>query len=308
MISADRIVHTVKENRLLLLGLAVAAGYWTVEAAIDSFVFGLGSVYERLIPHDANETWMRLIVLLLIIIFSSYAQVLITRSRRLEAERKDMLSMLAHDMKNPLITAAGFVARLLSGKEGPLTGKQVSRLEIVDEELGLLKGMIADFLEFSRLETREHQPVREAMNLKMELYKTVEMARTEAEKKGVSLLLDIPEDIPDTITADAMLITRATTNLLDNAIKYSPRGGTVEIRLAEKGPHILIKVIDTGIGIPEAHLPHVFDLFYRVNRDAKGSGLGLSIVKKIAEAHGGSIEVESASGKGSTFTLVLPKK
>lgn len=104
------------------------------------------------------------------------------------------------------------------------------------------------------------------------------------------------------------MISRVIRNLLDNAIKYTDSGGTVTVKVTARGDEILVSVKDTGVGIPEDHLPHIFDAFYRVRRDAKGSGLGLSIAKTIIEAHGGRIWAESIPAKGSVFSFTLPKQ
>lgn len=232
----------------------------------------------------------------------------ITERRRLEREWKNLLSMFAHDMKNPVTACSGFLSRLLSGKAGPLEEKQLAYLGIIGEEISVLQKLIADFLEFSRLESMEYRPVLSPVNIKTAVYKNLEIARMAAEKKGLKILLEMPEDIPEVIQADALLLDRVVTNLLDNAVKYSNPGGSVSVRLSDTGTHILVQVTDTGIGISEEHLPHVFDAFYRVSRDSRGSGLGLSIVKKIVEAHSGKIWAESVQGKGSTFSFTLPKQ
>ena len=231
----------------------------------------------------------------------------ITELKRLERERKNILSMFAHDMKNPVITAEGFISRILSGKTGPLTEMQKNYLELVKEELDGLQGLITDFLEFSRFEATECKPVLRPFNMEASMRKHIEIAKVEAEKKNIAINFETCE--AEAVTnADAMLISRVITNLLDNAIKYTNPGGAVTVRLDERGEDILVQVTDTGIGIPEDHLPYIFDAFYRGKRDLKGSGLGLSIAKTIVEAHGGRIWVESIPGKGSTFSFTLPKK
>ena len=107
-----------------------------------------------------------------------------------------------------------------------------------------------------------------------------------------------------------MRISQLLSNLIDNAIKYTPRGGTVTFSLSSEGGRAVFRVVDTGVGISKEDVPYIFDRFYRVDkarsRDVGGAGLGLSICKGIAEAHGGTLEVESAPGRGSTFTLKLP--
>jgi signal transduction histidine kinase len=103
------------------------------------------------------------------------------------------------------------------------------------------------------------------------------------------------------------MISRVVANLLDNAIAYTDGGGSIHVRLSEKDGELQVSIADTGRGIPEDQLPYIFDAFYRINRDTKGSGLGLFIAKTIVEAHGGRISVESSPGKGSVFSVMLPK-
>ncbi len=228
-------------------------------------------------------------------------------SYRLERERKDMLSMFAHDMKNPLIVTVGFLSRLLSGKAGPFTEKQMEYLELMKGELGRLERYIKDFLELSRLESSGYNPVPSLFNMAAALKMRIEMGRISAEKKNITIGFEIPEDKAVIVSADAIQIDRVITNLLDNAIKYTNPGGTIMVKLLDKDKEALVQVTDSGIGIPEEHISHIFDAFYRVSRDAKGSGLGLSIAERMVKANGGKIWVESIYGKGSTFNFTLPK-
>jgi PAS domain S-box-containing protein len=231
----------------------------------------------------------------------------ITETKRLERERKNILSMFAHDMKNPVVVSGGFLARLLSGKAGLLSDKQKSYLELVKDELSRLQELIADFLEFSRFEAKECRPLRSPCSLAAALRRHIAAARVEAEKKDILLNLEMGS-VPPEIGADPAMIDRVIVNLLDNAIKYTGQGGSVTLRLVNREKDIMVQVADTGPGIGEEHLPYLFDAFYRVSRDTKGSGLGLSIAKTIIDAHGGRIWVESTPGTGSVFTFVLPKK
>jgi len=229
-------------------------------------------------------------------------------SRRLERERKDMLSMFAHDMKNPLITVGGFLSRLISGKAGPLTEKQVNYVELMRNELRRLERYITDFLELSRLESSGYEPVPVPFNMAAALKMRIEMARIEADKKDINIQFEIPEDAAVMVSADAIQIDRVIANLMDNAIKYTGSGGTITVKLLDRDADVLVQVADTGIGITEEHIPHIFNAFYRAGRDAKGSGLGLSIAKRTVEANGGKIWVESVHEKGSAFSFTLPKQ
>jgi PAS domain S-box-containing protein len=232
----------------------------------------------------------------------------ISDDKQRERERKNILSMFAHDMKNPVTTAGGFLSRLLSGKAGALTEKQKSYLEMVREELYKVSDLIADFLEFSRIGAKAYIPVPRPFNIRKNMNSAVEAAKIEADKKSISLLFEVSGEIPPTTLADSAMIDRVIANLLDNAIAYTNKGGTIAVRLSDADNDVLVSVTDTGTGIPEDQLPYIFDAFYRISRDAKGSGLGLFIAKTIIEAHGGRIWVESKRDKGSTFSFTLPKQ
>ena len=230
----------------------------------------------------------------------------ITETKKEARERKNILAMFAHDMKNPVIIAAGFLSRLLAGKGGDLTEKQLCCLQMVNDNLRKVEELLADFLEFSKLETEEYIPRTGPYNITERIGKHIEEMRIEAENKNIRIDLECPEDVPETMCADAMMLDRVITNLLTNAVKYSEPSGHITVTLARDNRDISVHVTDTGIGIPEDHLPYLFDAFYQVNRNAKGSGLGLAISKKIIEAHGGRIWVESALGAGTTFSFTLP--
>jgi two-component system phosphate regulon sensor histidine kinase PhoR len=231
----------------------------------------------------------------------------ITEIKKLERERKNILPMFAHDMKNPVITVSGFLSRLLSGKAGQLTEPQMNYLMMMKDELAKVEELIGDFLEFSRFEATQYRPLKSAFNIEEALNNQIERIKPEADKKGIGLSFEYPENFIPVISADGKMIERVIVNLFDNAVKYSPPDSSITVKLADWNLEVLIQVADTGIGISEEHLPYVFDAFYRVRRDSEGSGLGLSIAKAIIEAHGGKIWVKSAAGKGSTFSFTLPK-
>jgi len=231
----------------------------------------------------------------------------ITAVKQREKERDSFLSMLAHDMKNPVITSIGFLSRLLNGKTGPLTEKQRNTLELIMEDQRKLELLIRDFLEYSRLENRQNKPVLTSFSMRDALDKKIASGQAEYDKKNVQIGFDKSGGNP-IISADTIMINRVITNLLDNALKYTNSGGRISVNLEDREKDVLVQITDTGIGIPEEHLPHVFDAFYRINEDSKGTGLGLSIVKKIVEAHRGKIWVESKLGEGSTFSFTLPKQ
>jgi two-component system, OmpR family, phosphate regulon sensor histidine kinase PhoR len=231
----------------------------------------------------------------------------ITEIKKLERERKNILPMFAHDMKNPVITVSGFLSRLLSGKAGQLTEPQLNYLHMMKDELTKVEDLISDFLEFSRFEATQYRPLKSAFNIEGLINNQIERIRPEADKKDIRISFEYPENFIPVISIDGKMIERVIVNLFDNAIKYSPSNSSITVKLADWNLEVLVQVIDVGIGISEEHLPYIFDAFYRVSRDSEGSGLGLSIAKAIIEAHGGKIWVKSQMGKGSTFSFTLPK-
>ena len=280
----------------------------------NKYIFGenIGKPYVWEYHDKVNQRWYRCIDRAIKWPGGKWARyataVDISAFKELEKERKNILSMFAHDMKNPIIIAAGFLSRVLSGKAGPLTEKQINYMELMCEELNKLERFITNFLEFSRLEAKEYKPVPLPFNIEIAIKKHIEGAKIQADKKNIKIMFEIPEDIPVVVNADAVQIDRVIANLLDNAIKYSDSPGTIIAKLLNRDEDILVQVIDTGIGIPEDHLPYIFDAFFRASRNSMGAGLGLSIAKTIVEAHGGKIWVESTPQKGSTFIFTIPKR
>jgi signal transduction histidine kinase len=228
--------------------------------------------------------------------------------REFVMEWKNILYMLAHDMKNPVTTAGGFLSRLFSGKYGSFTERQQDYLELIRDNLGKLDRLIKLLFDFLRFESKEYKLILNPLNILTIFSKNIEILKTEADKKNIKILFNEPENIDSVINADGLMINGVITNLLENAVKYTNQGGTITVRLSDIGNDLLVKIMDTGIGISEKHLPHIFDAFYRVDGDSGGSGLGLFIVKSIIEAHGGRIWAESIPGNGSSFSFTLPKE
>ena len=218
-----------------------------------------------------------------------------------------MLSMFAHDMKNPILIAEGFLSRVYSGKAGPLTDKQLSHLGLVNNAISRVGKFITNFLEYSRIESGEYKTDPAPFDLAMSIEKNLESLRIEAEKKNIKLVFEVMDSRTAAVHANVTQIDRVLVNLLDNSIKYTNPGGTITVTLSNRDKDLLVQVADTGTGIPEEHIPYLFNPFYRVTGDSKGSGLGLAIVKTIVETNGGRIWVNSIYGKGSTFAFTLPK-
>ena len=234
----------------------------------------------------------------------------ISRLKKLEREKENIISMAAHDMKSSLTIIGGFALRLL--KKGSQTDeKKVKRyLNIIKDESGKLESLINDFLEFSRLQTGQLKLNFSATSLDKGLMELLNAYWLKASQSGLEMVLENEDELKLTIIeADVRQLRRVFTNLLDNAIKFSKEKGTITISANETTDEVMVKVKDEGIGIKNDQLPYIFDSFHQnhTGKEAEGFGLGLAAVKTIVEAHGGKIFVESEWGKGSVFTLVLPK-
>jgi len=229
--------------------------------------------------------------------------------KTLEREKDNFISMVAHDMRSSLSIIGGFVLRLLRKDSKTEEGKKEKYLQVVKTEEKKLERLIDDFLEFSRLQTgrlKLNPTTISVDKLLIELYEAYEPKATEM---GIILRLQNDSDLP-LIEADSRQLQRAFTNLLENAMKFSPKGGIITLSAHRGEGAILAEVRDEGMGIPPDELPYIFDAFHRgeVGEEIKGYGLGLASVKAIVEAHGARVLVESERGKGSTFRVVLPEQ
>ncbi len=233
----------------------------------------------------------------------------VTRLRRLEQVRRDFAANVSHELKTPVTAIKGFVETLL---DGALDNANDARrfLGIVAAQAERLGAIIEDLMELAHIEqqSEREQVALRAGKLREVLDSALDACRFQASEKNVKLELDCPKDVQARI--DANLLERAVFNLLDNAVKYSPPGATVEVAVVRDSEELRIDVRDVGCGIAREHLPRIFERFYRVDkarsRQLGGTGLGLAIVKHIAQAHQGRASVNSKPGEGSTFSIHLP--
>ena len=231
----------------------------------------------------------------------------LTPVKHQETDRQQLVNMFAHDLKTPVVGAAGLIRRLLQGKLGPLTETQMSHLQVIDQELKGLEKLITRFLEFARLDLRILTPQPKVLNVLEECRKVITLLRPLAEDKDIILETNLPPEIPD-LRADPLLVQRVLQNLLENAIKYSPAHSRVMLAVRVEDLAINCSVQDQGPGISADDLPHLFESFYRGERegDTRGFGLGLAAVKRIIDALGGRIWVNTAPGHGCTFYFTFP--
>jgi two-component system phosphate regulon sensor histidine kinase PhoR len=230
----------------------------------------------------------------------------LTLVKRMETERRHLVNMFAHDLKTPIVGTAGLIRRLLQGKLGPLTPPQINYLQTVDRELHRLENLISHFLEFVRLDLRIMTPQSQDLDVKEECQEVLTLLHPLAEAKNITLEMNLAPEIPK-LKADPFLFRRVLENLIGNAIKYSPSESTVRLEAQVEDPAVRFAVKDQGPGISPEDLSHLFESFYRGQgaEDIPGFGLGLATVKRIIDAHGGRIWVDTTPGRGSTFSFTF---
>jgi len=230
--------------------------------------------------------------------------------RREEADthRREMVSNVSHDLRTPLAALHGYLETLLM-KEGSMTPQeQREYLQIALRHSERLAKLVGELFELARLDSREVQVNLEPFSLGELVQDVVQQYHLGAQQKSLRLRALLPDDLP-LVYADIALIERVLDNLLENALRYTPEGGSVTLSLAPQPGRIEVRVADTGSGIRQEHLPHIFERFYRVPAQPEKpgcAGLGLAIAKRILELHGGTIRVESVPDQGTSFTFRLP--
>jgi two-component system, OmpR family, phosphate regulon sensor histidine kinase PhoR len=321
----DAVVVTDSENRVLLCNPAAEQAFALASGtAIGQPVTALWSEpsVARLFPIDGNTDARTEEILLgdgrtlygsASAIINSDGEVLgrvavmrdITHLKELDAMKSEFVATVSHDLRAPLTYMRGYTTML--PMVGPLTSKQQDYTEKVMAGIEQMTELIDDLLDLGRIEAGVGL-VREMYSLADVARGVVETMKPQALSRG--LLLRTGQLSERTIVGDQGLLRHALTNLVDNAIKYTPNGGTVTVSVEEQDAAIVIAVKDTGIGIAAADQVRLFERFYRVKRretvDIKGSGLGLAIVKSIAQWHRGRVWVESQVGEGATFYILIP--
>jgi two-component system phosphate regulon sensor histidine kinase PhoR len=233
----------------------------------------------------------------------------ITELKELDKAKSTFVSMVAHELRAPLAAIEGYLDVILEGVGGVDAQKMRRILERSRERTQGLLALINDLLAISRMQAGRLAKEKEKLQLALLLKEVAELMKGEALGKKVTIEMGVPDDLP-LVQANREDVTRVFTNLLDNAIKYNRQGGRIWLRAGADDAFVRVEVQDTGIGIPQKDVAHLFDEFYRVKsketRAITGTGLGLSIAKKIVEAHNGHIEVESRLHQGSTFRVLIP--
>jgi NtrC-family two-component system sensor histidine kinase KinB len=231
----------------------------------------------------------------------------ITLLRQHDEMKRSVISTVSHQLKTPLTSMEMAVHLLLTEKPGMLTPKQAELLDVAREEGERLRTIIDDLLNIGRLESGKVKMNIEPVSPAVLAGDGIESFRRMAQERGVILATDIEPGLTD-VSADAMQIGHVFSNLLSNALKYTPPGGSITVSVKNAGPRVSFSVSDTGRGIPREYTGRIFEKFVELPGDdsQRGTGLGLSIVKEIITAHKGEITVDSREGEGTTFTFFLP--
>ena len=229
----------------------------------------------------------------------------VSESRRLEAVRRDFVANVSHELKTPVGALALLAETLADEDDQAVTSRLARRMQIEAARVGRI---IEDLLDLSRLEAEE-SPIREPVAMHLVVGQAVEQVRPTAELRQIDIdVTDVPSRMR--VVGDRRQLVSALFNLLENAVKYSEKGSTIEVDCNTDGRVVSVSVRDHGMGIPTRDLERIFERFYRVDRargrDTGGTGLGLAIVRHVTTNHGGQVDVDSREGEGSTFTIRLP--
>jgi signal transduction histidine kinase/GAF domain-containing protein len=244
----------------------------------------------------------------------TYGDVAVLRdvTREIEADRtkRQFVSDVSHELRTPLTVVKGHIDLLLMGIHGPLNEQQTEMLSTAKTNARRLMELINDILDISRFEGGKIELSFEPLQMSEIVHDVVQSLRLEAEKKQMSITMDVPDTLPY-VDADRRRLTQVVINLVSNAVKYTFDGGSIAIRAYLTPSNLLqLEVEDTGVGMSPEQLQKLFQPFYRADNPLRdrsgGTGLGLSIAKSLVELHGGEMWVTSELGKGSTFSFALP--
>lgn len=233
----------------------------------------------------------------------------ITTQKKMEQLKSDFVSMVAHEIQSPMNSVLMQIKLLLKGRMGDVNKEQTQLLERISEKIKGLSALASELLDLAKIEAGLVIQEKEKLEVAELLRDQVAFYDEKAQTKGITLKLDKLPDL-SSILGNRYNIEEVLSNLISNAIRYTPEGGNIVVSAHMEEGYVCIQVSDTGFGIPQEEMGRIFDRFYRIKsektRFITGTGLGLSIVKSIVEAHNGVIQVESELDRGSTFSVYLP--
>ncbi len=230
--------------------------------------------------------------------------------KRTDDLRRELVANVSHDLRSPLASLQGYIETILMKDAELHPDEREKYLHILLNNTRTLNSLVGELFELSKLEARQIEPNIESFCMAELTQDIVLKFQPAAEKIPITLRAELPRDLPH-VRADIALIDRALSNLIDNALRFTPRGGTVTIELKAKNDRVFVAVSDTGEGIPAEELPRIFERYYRserINPRRTGAGLGLAIAQKIIELHNSHIQVKSVLRRGTTFSFALSSR
>ena len=234
----------------------------------------------------------------------------ITELKKLDQIRREFVANVSHELRTPLSILRGYIEVLLDDPETPR--EELARiLSIMERHSKRLQRLVDDLLTLAQLESSQATLELSAVRVDELFDNLIHDWKEKLAAKNLNVIVDLP---PETLTlqADGTRLEEVLYNLLDNAVKFSPKNGKIHLRATHRGSHMVLSVADEGLGISKEHLPRIFERFYRADkarsRELGGTGLGLAIVKHIAQLHGGWVEADSEQGRGTTIRVVFPEK
>src|SRR5436309_7167107 len=227
--------------------------------------------------------------------------------RRIDETKEEFYATLSHELRSPLTSVREAAHLLRDGVPGSLNAKQARLVTVIGNSTDRLLRLVNQMLELSRLRAGVLPLARGRVDVARVVGRAVEELRPQAEEGGVALTRERVGDQFEVRGGEDRL-AQGVVNLVANAVRFTPRGGRVRVRLIDAGPEIEIQVEDTGVGIPATALPRIFDSWRQAHIDRGGTGLGLAVVRGVVLAHGGRVTAESQEGKGSRFTVLLPRE
>jgi PAS domain S-box-containing protein len=234
----------------------------------------------------------------------------ITALKKMDQMKSDFVSMVAHEVQSPLNSIMAQLKVMTDGLAGDVTEKQKDMLGRVSGKVEMLSSLARELLDLAKIESGLIMQEKERLDLAEILESQVTLYQAKAQSQGIHLVLDPPPELRP-VLGNRVNVEEVISNLISNALKYTEKGGEVTVSADLENHHVCVTVKDTGMGIPEKALDHIFDRFFRVKNDKtrfiNGTGLGLAIVKSIVDAHNGMIHVESEPDRGTTFQVLLPR-
>lgn len=229
--------------------------------------------------------------------------------KKMDTLRRELVANVSHDLRTPLATLQGYIETLLLKEKSLSSEERRNYLQIVIQHCEHLNKLVTELFELAKLDSEETIVHREPFSLEELVQDVAQKFALAAQKKKIQIITNIGKELPF-VSADIGLVERVLENLIENALRHTPDGGTISLVLTPDKRNVTVQISDTGSGIPPEELSNIFNRFYQVDKSRKdrhgGAGLGLAIAKRILTLHGGTIEVESVMNSGSTFSFQLP--